>query len=80
MTGFFLSLIFAGFAASMAWHSGKRGLSYLKTGRDFVQFDSTKASGQSFLLAGTLWTVGAIVMGIITLSLLGLAVYYLSIL
>ena len=80
MTGIILSLIFAGLAASMAWQSGKRGLGYLKTGREFMEVASTQATGRNFLLAGALWTGGAIIMIIVAVALLGLAVYYVTML
>lgn len=79
MTGIILSLAFAALAASMAWNAGKRGLGYIKTGCEFMGVASTQATGRNIFLAGVLWAGGALVMGLVTLILIGLAGYYWSV-
>jgi hypothetical protein len=76
MSTVILSLLFAGLSASMAWQAGKRGWGYLRMGRDFMQANSTQDTGRSLLLAGGLWVFGAFVSVTVSVILIGLAVYY----
>ena len=75
-----LSLVFAAVAASTTWQSGKRAWGYLKMGREFMQATSTQETGRSLLFAGSLWGIGAIVFLALTAILIGLAIYYATLL
>jgi hypothetical protein len=75
-----LSLVFAALAGSIAWQAGKRAKLYLKMGNDFMQATSTQATGKSLLFAGSLWGIGAFVFVALGLGLIGVAVYYVSLL
>jgi hypothetical protein len=71
-----LSLIFAALAASTTWQSGKRAWGYIKMGREFMQAASTQETGRSLLFAGSLWGLGAFVFLVLAVILVGLAIYY----